>query len=81
MKIQYTKVAVKSISEMDRQTKQRIKQAIENIPNGDIVPLQGKQNEYRLRVGKYRIIFEYKTDGEEKNLCILDVGSRGEIYK
>lgn len=81
MEIQYTKVAVKSISVMDKQTQQRIKQAIEGIPNGDIVALQGKENEYRLRVGKYRILFEYRQKENEKILYILDIGSRGGIYK
>lgn len=81
MKIQYSKIAVKSISEMDRKTQQRIKQAIEQIPNGNIIALQGRENEYRLRIGKYRIIFEYKQNDDEKILCILDIGSRGDIYK
>jgi mRNA interferase RelE/StbE len=81
MQIQYTKVAVKSISTMDKQTQQRIKKGIEDIPIGDILPLQGSENEYRLRIGKYRIMFEYRQNGEEKILYILDVGSRGDIYK
>lgn len=36
MEIQYTKVAVKAIAEMDSKTKQRIKRAIEGVPKGDI---------------------------------------------
>ena len=36
MKIQYAKLAVKSIETMDRPTKQRIKQAIEGLPQGDV---------------------------------------------
>lgn len=81
MQIQYTKLAVKTILAMDKQTQQRIKQGIEEIPNGDILPLQGRDNEFRLRIGKFRIIFEYIQNGEEKILYIVDVGSRGDIYK
>lgn len=81
MEIRYTKVAVKAISAMDKQTQQRIKQSIEGIPEGDIIPLQGRENEYRLRVGKYRVLFEYKQQKDGKVLFILDVGSRGDIYK
>lgn len=46
-------------------------------PEGDIKSLKGTNNEYRLRVGKYRIIYHYEND----NLVILDIGSRGDIYK
>ena len=35
---------------------------------------------FRLRVGKYRVIYEYI--GEANNtLFIKDIGSRGDIYK
>jgi len=81
VEIQYAKVAVKTISAMNKQTQHLIKKGIEGIPNGDIVPLQGTDNEYRLRIGKYRILFEYKQKDSEKILYILDVGSRGDIYK
>ena len=81
MEILYTKIAAKAISAMDQQTQQRIQLGIEGIPNGDILPLQGKDNEYRLRIGKYRILFEYKQKDTEKILYILNIGSRGDIYK
>jgi mRNA interferase RelE/StbE len=81
VEIRYTKVAVKAISQIDKQTQQRIKQGIEGISNGNIVALQGRDNEFRLRIGKYRIIFEYRQNDTEKVLYILDVGSRGDIYK
>lgn len=81
MEIRYTNVAAKVISAMDKQTQHRIKLGIEGIPEGDILPLQGKDNVYRLRIGKYRILFEYRQINNEKVLFILDVGSRGDIYK
>ncbi len=33
---------------------------------------------YRLRIGKYRVIFHYENT---KSIRVLLVGSRGEIYK
>ena len=38
MEISYSKAAVKVINGMDRPTKQRIRAAIEKIPEGDIKP-------------------------------------------
>lgn len=86
MEIKYKKQAVKFLNGLDRPTKQRIKIAIEGLteqpPKGDIKPLQGyKDGRNRLRVGKYRIIYNYEPNGEVTVLLILDIDSRGDIYK
>ena len=82
MEISYSKAAVKVINGMDRPTKQRIRAAIEKIPEGDIKPLQGYHDgRQRLRVGKYRIIYKYGLEMELEILHIIDIGSRGDIYK
>lgn len=71
---------------LDRPTKQRIKKAIEGLteqpPKGDIKLLQGfTDGRKRLRVGKYRIIYNYLPNGEIEILYIINVDSRGDIYK
>ena len=78
MDIQYSKLAVKTISVMDFQTKQRIKKGIEGIPSGDIKSLQGYQGLYRLRIGKWRIVFSYPN---EDTVLIEKIGARGDVYK
>lgn len=78
MEITYSKAAVKVINGMDRPTKQRIKTAIEKIPEGDIKPLQGSKGSYRLRVGGWRILFSYP---EHDIILIEKIGPRGEVYK
>jgi len=50
---------------------------IKKIPGGDIKPLFGRKGEYRLRVGKYRIIFFI----ENENVYIVKVDTRGDVYK
>ena len=57
MQIRYSKQAIKFLNKTDLPTRQRIVNAIHNIPNGDIKKLQGRVG-YRLRVGSYRIIFD-----------------------
>lgn len=86
MKIEYSKKAVKYINALDRPTKQRIKVAIEGLteqpPKGDIKAMQGfTDGRKRLRVGKYRIIYNYLSNGEIVVLYIMNVDSRGDIYK
>lgn len=85
LEIIYSKSAVKSIKIMDKNIKQRIKDGIEGLtevpPEGDIKQLQGiNPITYRLRVGKYRVIYEYIGD-EKEILFIKNIGSRGDIYK
>ena len=86
MNIQYSKAAVKAIKVMDKPTKQRIKKGIEGLvktpPEGDIKPMQGySDNVYRLRIGKYRIIYKITVDTNGDLVYIIDIGSRGDIYK
>ena len=86
MLVQYSKKAAKYISGLDKTTKQRIKIAIEglteNPPKGDIKLLQGySDGRKRLRVGKYRIIYNYISEDRIEILYIMNIDSRGEIYK
>jgi len=45
----------------------------------DIKKLKGRKNDFRFRIGKYRLI--YKVDWNKKMLYFYDVDSRGDIYK
>ena len=90
----YSKPAAKAIKAMDKSTKEVMKEAIEGLtetpPKGDIVLLQGyNPKTFRLRKGKYRVLFRYEMEPVENNadydvkkiVRILDIDSRGEIYK
>ena len=85
IRIEYSKKAVKYINSLDNITKKRIKNGIEGLteqpPKGDIKHLRSYSDCYRLRIGKYRIIFRYETDLTVTVLYIIDVNSRGDIYK
>ena len=86
MEIRYSKAAVKEINAMDKATKARIHAGILGLtkkpPQGDIKPMQGyNDGRHRLRVGKYRIIYKYGLEIELEILHIIDIGSRGDIYK
>lgn len=86
MEIKYAKKAVKYIESLDKLTKQRIKAGIEglieNPPKGDIKTMQGySDGRRRLRIGKYRIVYKYGCDGENDVLYVMNVDTRGDIYK
>jgi mRNA interferase RelE/StbE len=86
LRVVYSRVAVKAINSFDKSIKQRIKTGIEGLlevpPKGDIKQMQGiNPPVFRLRIGKYRVLYEYTNLNDEEVLMIKDIGSRGDIYK
>lgn len=86
MKIIYSKDALKFLAKMQKSIVQNIRDAINGLtlspPEGDIKLMKGYDDgRLRLRVGKYRVIYRYGIDNELKILYIIDIGSRGDIYK
>jgi len=65
---------------LDSSIQNRIKAALRKLaqepPQGDVAALSG-QDGYRLRVGKYRLLFDKLND----KIIIYDIGLRGQIYK
>lgn len=86
MEVRYDKAAVKFLQGLPRKLKESIREAIKGLtqkpPKGDIRLMQGyRDGRYRLRVGKYRVIYRYTKDGEIEILIVMEIGSRGDIYK
>lgn len=77
MQIEYRKEAAKHINKMDKSQKSRLRDAIEKLPSGDVIKLQGYTNDYRLRVGDLRVLFSMLDD----IIIIKDVLPRGKAYK
>lgn len=76
MEIQYSKQALKFLKKQDVPTRKRIINSINLLPAGDVKALQGR-NDYRLRVGDYRIIFDING-----NILLIEaIENRGQIYK
>ena len=83
MQIELTKDAVKYFNKMNGSIKLRLTQAFEKLlfepPQGDIFPLQGKNNIYRLRVGNLRILFSVNKN--DNIILISKISPRGDAYK
>ena len=80
MNIFFSKTSLKYLTKLEKQVRTNIIQAIEGLPDkGDIRKMKGRsiQNIYRLRVGKYRVLYIQ----EEDTVKILDIDTRGDIYK
>jgi mRNA-degrading endonuclease RelE of RelBE toxin-antitoxin system len=80
MNIFFSKTSLKYLSKLEKQSRTNIIKAIEERPDkGDICKMRGRsiQNIYRLRVGKYRVLYIQ----EEDTVKILDIDTRGDICK
>ena len=77
----YTQRAVRDISRLNPQTKEKIKEALErysatplNYAKKMVDPVLGT---YRFRIGDYRVIF----DIESNDIVVLRIGHRRDIYR
>ncbi|MGL4595426.1 MAG: type II toxin-antitoxin system RelE family toxin [Thermoguttaceae bacterium] len=77
MEIVYSRQAEKWLDNHDDKTVSRIYVALKKLPHGDVVRLVGANNECRLRVGKYRIVFKINHN----SVCVSKIDSRGGVYK
>lgn len=78
--VKIEKRPLKFIKSQPPRQQARIFEAIAKLPDiGDIKPLKGTDNVYRLRVGTYRIL--YTVDNGILVVCIIDAGNRGDVYK
>jgi mRNA interferase RelE/StbE len=77
----FSKQAKKYLLSQDNNTQNRINAGISGLqekpPKGDIVKLSGMEDQYRLRIGGYRILYHF----EDKFLKIDLILPRGDAYK
>jgi mRNA interferase RelE/StbE len=83
MKLEYSKELLKYINKLDRKSKQRLKAVFDrlsmNPPQGDIKPVKGEENLYRLRTGDLRILFNINADSN--TILVSKIAPRSQVYK
>lgn len=87
VKINYTSVAEKELSKLEKETARRILNKVhENASRSNILdrakPLTGRfSGAYRYRVGDYRVVFVLGADGDMIVLTVLTVKHRKDVYR
>ena len=80
MRVVLTPKATKHFKRLNEPLKSKIRAALKDLenepPKGDIKPLSGL-DEFRLRVGSYRIIFGIEGDA----IIVTSIAPRGQVYK
>jgi mRNA interferase RelE/StbE len=77
MRILKTKQVIKFIEKQDKPTGERLNTALNKLPSGDVVPIVGLSDTYRLRVGNFRALFVK----EENVIKVTLLDNRGQVYK
>ena len=80
MRFFYSKTSVKYLQTLERKVAHKIIKAIEKLPSeGDTRKFRGKRikNIYRLRVGKFRVVFSLEKD----IIKVIKIDTRGDVYK
>jgi mRNA interferase RelE/StbE len=76
-KPQYSRNAEKYLDSQTTSTRKRIMDAVDKLPDGDVIKLQGREG-YRLTVGGFRVLSDYL---EDNIIDVIAIGPRGDIYK
>ena len=80
--VEWSRPAQRDLRRLDQNTAQRIADAVDNFAatgHGDVRPLKGRERQWRLRVGDWRVIFTYAPDVEA--VQVARVLPRGRAYR
>ncbi|MDR2885050.1 MAG: type II toxin-antitoxin system RelE/ParE family toxin [Deferribacteraceae bacterium] len=81
MIVELSRVAAKFLKRLNQPDLGHIIAALDGLENeppmGDIAHLSGQVGHFRLRVGKYRILFVYK----DERIYVTYIDLRGQVYK
>jgi len=81
MKVELRKQPEKYLSKCTESDYNKINNALSDLENlqGDIKKLQGRKDEYRVKLPPFRIIFKY--DKVDKAIIVTKIDTRGDAYK
>lgn len=81
-KVEFSKGAAKDYRRLPEDYKALVDLALLKLSEGlptDIKPITGEKDSYRIRIGKYRILFAIIKD--KNAFLVTKIGPRGDVYK
>lgn len=81
--IEFSRRANRQLEALPRQAQQQIQRRIDALaddprPRGT-VKMGGREGQYRIRTGDYRVIYQVKDD--VLLVLVIDIGNRKDIYR
>jgi mRNA interferase RelE/StbE len=81
--IEFASSASREFKALDRAIQRRIATHIDELAANPFPPgskkLQGGTDQYRIRIGDYRVI--YRVDGKRVTILVLKIAHRREVYR
>jgi mRNA interferase RelE/StbE len=82
-RVEVSATAEKQLKKLSRDDRIRVLRAIQNLAETPRPPgcrkLQGYDDVYRIRIGKYRVL--YSVDGRRIIVTVLKVAHRRDVYR
>jgi mRNA interferase RelE/StbE len=78
--IKFSRKAAKQYKKLPKEYKSLVDVALFRLSEGlelNLKPVEGEKDVYRIRVGKYRVLF-LKSN---KTVLVFRISSRGDVYK
>jgi mRNA interferase RelE/StbE len=80
--VDWSRPAQRDLRRLDQDTARRIIDAVDHFAatgHGDVRPLRGRERQWRLRVGEWRVIFTYRPS--DATILVAQVLPRGRAYR
>lgn len=80
----WTRPAYQDMTRLDADVRIRVHEAVSRLAetgSGDVRKLRETTDEYRLRVGDWRVRFTYSREGKDAALVVFRVLHRREAYR
>jgi mRNA-degrading endonuclease RelE of RelBE toxin-antitoxin system len=84
IELQLSEQVVRFIARQAPEPRRRLRSALRALASerGDIRALEGPLKEYhRLRVGRYRVVFAYRSTGKRRRIQCLYADRRSAVYE
>jgi len=78
--IEFSREASKQYKKLPKEYKSLVDLAVLRLSEGlglDLKPVEGQKDVYRIRVGRYRVLF-MKSD---RTALVFKISARGDVYK
>jgi mRNA interferase RelE/StbE len=81
--VRWSPKALKELADLENRLSQRIQNAVATLAENPrpikCIKLSGCENEWRIRIGDYRVVYEIHDD--QIIVLVVGVGHRREIYR
>lgn len=80
LEIEFSREAAKQYRKLPKEYKSLVEVALNRLAEGletDLMSIEGERNVFRIRVGKYRLLFVKFA----RSVLVFKISPRGDVYK